>query len=74
MEFLSLLFILATGIHWLNTQGQRKRTALLAEQLRPFGRWVKPTPSGSSKFGNCKNRPNNNWLASSKTWHRNLPS
>jgi hypothetical protein len=36
MEFLSLLFILATGIHWLNTQGQRKRTALLAEQLRPF--------------------------------------
>jgi hypothetical protein len=36
MEFLSLLFILATGIHWLNTQGQRKRTALLAEQLRPY--------------------------------------
>jgi hypothetical protein len=36
MEFISLLFILATGIHWLNTQGQRKRTALLAEQLRPF--------------------------------------
>ena len=36
MEFLSLLFLLATGIHWLNTQGQRKRTALLAEQLRPF--------------------------------------
>lgn len=36
MEFLSLLLILATGIHWLNTQGQRKRTALLAEQLRPF--------------------------------------
>lgn len=36
MEFISLLLILATGIHWLNTQGQRKRTALLAEQLRPF--------------------------------------
>jgi hypothetical protein len=36
MEFLSLLFILASGIHWLNTQGQRKRTALLAEQLRPY--------------------------------------
>ena len=36
MEFISLLFILAMGIHWLNTQGQRKRTALLAEQLRPF--------------------------------------
>jgi hypothetical protein len=30
MEFISLLFILATGIHWLNVQGQRKRTALLA--------------------------------------------
>jgi hypothetical protein len=36
MEFISLLFILAMGIHWLNRQGQRKRTALLAEQLRPF--------------------------------------
>jgi hypothetical protein len=36
MEFISLLFILATGIQWLNIQGQRKRTALLAEQLRPF--------------------------------------
>ncbi len=36
MEFLSLLFVLATVIHWLNTQGQRKRTALLAEQLRPY--------------------------------------
>jgi hypothetical protein len=36
MEFLSLLFLLATGIHWLNTQGQRRRTALLAEQLRPY--------------------------------------
>jgi hypothetical protein len=36
MEFLSLVFILATAIHWLNTQGQRKRTALLAEQLRPY--------------------------------------
>lgn len=36
MEFISLLFVLALGIHWLNLQGQRKRTALLAEQLRPF--------------------------------------
>ena len=36
MELLSLLFILATAIHWLNVQGQRKRTALLAEQLRPY--------------------------------------
>ncbi len=36
MEFISLLFILAMGIHWLNLRGQRKRTALLAEQLRPF--------------------------------------
>ncbi|WP_322991432.1 hypothetical protein [Limnohabitans sp.] len=36
MEFLSLLFLLATGIHWLNTRGQRQRTALLAEQLRPY--------------------------------------
>ena len=27
MEFISLLFILAMGIHWLNLQGQRKRTA-----------------------------------------------
>lgn len=36
MEFLSLLFVLATAIHWLNTQGQRQRTALLAEQLRPY--------------------------------------
>ena len=36
MEFISLFFILAMGIHWLNLQGQRKRTALLAEQLRPF--------------------------------------
>ena len=36
MEFISLLLILATAIHWLNTQGQRKRTALLAEQLRPY--------------------------------------
>lgn len=36
MEFISLLFILATAIHWLNVQGQRKRTALLAEQLRPY--------------------------------------
>jgi hypothetical protein len=36
MEFISLIFILAMGIHWLNLQGQRKRTALLAEQLRPF--------------------------------------
>ena len=36
MEFFSLLLILATGIHWLNTQGRRKRTALLAEHLRPY--------------------------------------
>lgn len=36
MELLSLLFLLAIAIHWLNTQGQRKRTALLAEQLRPY--------------------------------------
>jgi hypothetical protein len=36
MEFISLLFLLAMGIHWLNRQGQRQRTALLAEQLRPF--------------------------------------
>lgn len=36
MELLSLIFILATGIHWLNTQAQRKRTALLATQLRPY--------------------------------------
>ncbi len=36
MEFLSLLFVLATAIHWLNTQGQRQRTGLLAEQLRPY--------------------------------------
>lgn len=36
MELISLLFILAIGIHWLNGQGQRKRTALLAEQLRPY--------------------------------------
>jgi hypothetical protein len=36
MEILSLLLILAIGIHWFNTQGQRQRTALLAEQLRPY--------------------------------------
>ena len=36
MEFLSLLFVLATAIHWLNTPGQRQRTALLAEQLPPY--------------------------------------
>lgn len=36
MELLSLLFISAMGIHWLNLQGQRQRTALLAEQLRPY--------------------------------------
>jgi hypothetical protein len=36
MEFLSLLLVLATAIHWLNTQGQRQRMALLAEQLRPY--------------------------------------
>ena len=36
MELLSLLFLLGVGIHWLNGQGQRQRTALLAEQLRPY--------------------------------------
>jgi hypothetical protein len=36
MELLSLLFLLGVCIHWLNTQGQRKRTALLAEHLRPY--------------------------------------
>jgi hypothetical protein len=36
MELLSLLFLLGVGIHWLNGQGQRKRTALLAEHLRPY--------------------------------------
>jgi len=36
MELLSFLFFLGVGIHWLNTQAQRKRTALLAEHLRPY--------------------------------------
>jgi hypothetical protein len=36
MEFLTLLIVLAIVIQWLNLQGQRKRTALLAEQLRPY--------------------------------------
>ncbi len=36
MELLSLLFLLGVGIHWLNAQGQRQRTALLAEHLRPY--------------------------------------
>jgi hypothetical protein len=36
MELILLLFISAMGIHWLNLQGQRKRTALLAQQLRPY--------------------------------------
>ena len=36
MELLSLLFLLGVSIHWLNGQGQRKRTALLAEHLRPY--------------------------------------
>ena len=36
MELLSLLFLLGVGIHWLNSQGQRQRTALLAEHLRPY--------------------------------------
>lgn len=36
MELISLLFISAMGIHWLNLRGQRKRTALLAAQLRPY--------------------------------------
>ena len=35
MELLSLLVLLGVGVHWLNTQGQRQRTALLAEHLRP---------------------------------------
>jgi hypothetical protein len=30
------LFLSALGIHWLNLQGQRQRTALLAEHLRPY--------------------------------------
>ena len=36
MELISLLFVLALAIHALNRRGQRQRTALLAEQLRPF--------------------------------------
>jgi hypothetical protein len=36
MELLSLLFLLGVLIHWLNTQGQRQRTALLAAHLRPY--------------------------------------
>ena len=36
MELLSLLLLLGVAIHWLNTQGQRQRTALLAEHLRPY--------------------------------------
>jgi hypothetical protein len=36
MELLSLLFLLGLGVHWLNVRGQRQRTALLAEQLRPY--------------------------------------
>jgi len=36
MELLSFLLLLGVGIHWLNTQGQRQRTALLAEHLRPY--------------------------------------
>ncbi len=36
MELLSLLFLLGALIHWLNTQGQRQRTALLAAHLRPY--------------------------------------
>lgn len=36
MEFFSLLLLAALGIHGLNLQGQRKRTALLAAHLRPY--------------------------------------
>ena len=36
MEFFSLLLLLALAVHWLNTRGQRQRTALLAEHLRPY--------------------------------------
>jgi hypothetical protein len=36
MEFLSLLLLSGMGIHWLNLRGQRQRTALLAEHLRPY--------------------------------------
>jgi hypothetical protein len=36
MELLSLLLVLGVAIHWLNTQGQRQRKALLAEHLQPF--------------------------------------
>jgi hypothetical protein len=35
MELFSLLLLLGLGVHWLNARGQRQRTALLAEQLRP---------------------------------------
>ena len=36
MELLSLLLLLALGVNGLNARGQRQRTALLAEQLRPY--------------------------------------
>jgi hypothetical protein len=36
MELFSLLLLLGLGVHWLNARGQRQRTALLAEQLRPY--------------------------------------
>jgi hypothetical protein len=36
MELLSLLLLLGVAVHWLNTQGQRQRTALLAAHLQPY--------------------------------------
>ena len=36
MELLSLLLLLGLGVNGLNARGQRQRTALLAEQLRPY--------------------------------------
>jgi hypothetical protein len=36
MELLSFLFLCGVAMQWLNKQGQRKRTALLAEHLRPY--------------------------------------
>ncbi|PVE43002.1 hypothetical protein [Limnohabitans planktonicus] len=36
MELFSLFLLLGLGVHWLNARGQRQRTALLAEQLRPY--------------------------------------
>ena len=36
IEILSLLMLLALGLHWLNGQSRRQRTALLASHLQPF--------------------------------------